>query len=115
MTLMFYTFLFMFTRTALSTPVVLLETGTSADLALELEGKYFNLYDDFILTVIRNVNIPWPDQGMGDADYMFAFQEVVMPIAQEFNPDLVIGKNIATFGKDLTDNYSGGWLRCCCR
>ncbi|KAJ5318145.1 hypothetical protein PENANT_c043G02693 [Penicillium antarcticum] len=38
----------------------------------------------------RNVNIPWPDQGMGDADYMFAFQEVVMPIAQEFDPDLVI-------------------------
>lgn len=30
---------------------------------------------------------------MGDGDYMFAFQEVVMPIAQEFNPDLVIGEN----------------------
>ncbi|KAJ6155880.1 histone deacetylase [Penicillium chermesinum] len=38
----------------------------------------------------RNVNIPWPDHGMGDGDYMFAFQTVVMPIAQEFNPDLVI-------------------------
>ncbi|KAJ5507082.1 hypothetical protein N7527_009225 [Penicillium freii] len=38
----------------------------------------------------KNVNIPWPTQGMGDGDYMFAFQEVVMPIAQEFNPDLVI-------------------------
>ncbi|KAJ5251242.1 hypothetical protein N7489_001652 [Penicillium chrysogenum] len=38
----------------------------------------------------KNVNIPWPDQGMGDGDYMFAFQEVVMPIAQEFDPDLVI-------------------------
>lgn len=29
---------------------------------------------------------------MGDGDYMYAFQEVVMPIAQEFDPDLVIGK-----------------------
>lgn len=27
---------------------------------------------------------------MGDGDYLFAFQQVVMPIAQEFNPDLVI-------------------------
>lgn len=38
----------------------------------------------------RNVNIPWPDQGMGDGDYMHAFQKVVMPIAVEFDPDLVI-------------------------
>ena len=28
---------------------------------------------------------------MGDGDYMFAFQQVVMPIAYEFDPDLVIG------------------------
>ena len=27
---------------------------------------------------------------MGDADYMFAFQQVVMPVAHEFNPDLVM-------------------------
>ncbi|OKP12270.1 Histone deacetylase clr3 [Penicillium subrubescens] len=38
----------------------------------------------------KNVNIPWPDQGMGDGDYMHAFQKVVMPIALEFDPDLVI-------------------------
>ncbi|KAF1961159.1 putative histone deacetylase [Byssothecium circinans] len=38
----------------------------------------------------RNVNIPWADVGMGDAEYLYAFQEVVMPIATEFNPDLVI-------------------------
>ncbi|KAJ5222144.1 Histone deacetylase clr3 [Penicillium citrinum] len=38
----------------------------------------------------KNINIPWHDQGMGDGDYMFAFQQVVMPIAQEFDPDLVI-------------------------
>lgn len=30
---------------------------------------------------------------MGDGDYMYAFQQVVMPIANEFNPDLVIGKS----------------------
>jgi histone deacetylase 6 len=38
----------------------------------------------------KNVNIPWPSQGMGDGDYIFAFQQVVMPIASEFDPDLVI-------------------------
>ncbi|OCK79599.1 hypothetical protein K432DRAFT_63137 [Lepidopterella palustris CBS 459.81] len=38
----------------------------------------------------KNVNIPWADHGMADGDYMFAFQQVVMPIATEFAPDLVI-------------------------
>ncbi|EEH17458.2 hypothetical protein PABG_00021 [Paracoccidioides brasiliensis Pb03] len=38
----------------------------------------------------KNINIPWPTQGMGDGDYMYAFQEVIMPIAYEFDPDLVI-------------------------
>lgn len=37
-----------------------------------------------------NVNIPWRNHGMGDADYIYAFQQVVMPIAMEFDPDLVI-------------------------
>lgn len=38
----------------------------------------------------RNVNIPWEEHGMGDAEYIYAFQEIVMPIATEFDPDLVI-------------------------
>ncbi|KIW43996.1 uncharacterized protein PV06_05040 [Exophiala oligosperma] len=38
----------------------------------------------------KNVNIPWPTKGMGDGDYMYAFQNVVMPIATEFDPDFVI-------------------------
>lgn len=29
---------------------------------------------------------------MGDADYIYAFQKVVMPIAAEFDPDLVISE-----------------------
>lgn len=37
-----------------------------------------------------NVNIPWSCHGMTDGDYLFAFQRVIMPIAQDFNPDLVI-------------------------
>lgn len=38
----------------------------------------------------RNVNIPWECHGMGDAEYIYAFQQVVMPIATEFDPDLII-------------------------
>ena len=38
----------------------------------------------------KNVNIPWRTAGMGDSDYMYAFQQVVMPIAQDFDPDLVL-------------------------
>ena len=37
-----------------------------------------------------NVNIAWHDQGMGDGEYLAAFQKIVMPIATEFNPDLVV-------------------------
>ncbi|EME47335.1 histone deacetylase hda1-like protein [Dothistroma septosporum NZE10] len=38
----------------------------------------------------KNVNIPWSKQGMGDADYIYAFQQIVMPIAIDFDPDLVV-------------------------
>lgn len=38
----------------------------------------------------RNINIGWDQQGMGDGEYMAAFQKIVMPIANEFNPDFVI-------------------------
>jgi histone deacetylase 6 len=38
----------------------------------------------------KNINIPWPQHFMGDGDYLHAFQQVVIPVAQEFNPDLVI-------------------------
>ncbi|KAG8979355.1 Histone deacetylase hda1 [Tulasnella sp. 425] len=37
-----------------------------------------------------SVNIPWPTKGMGDADYLYAFMRIVMPIAYEFAPELVI-------------------------
>lgn len=43
------------------------------------------------LTRHSNVNIGWSSKGMGDAEYLDAFNRVVMPIASEFNPDLVIG------------------------
>jgi histone deacetylase 6 len=38
----------------------------------------------------KNINIPWPSQGMGDGDYMYAFQQIIVPVASEFDPDLLI-------------------------
>ncbi|XP_061644669.1 histone deacetylase 6 [Phyllopteryx taeniolatus] len=37
-----------------------------------------------------NVNVAWSGGRMGDADYLAAFHHVVMPIATEFNPSLVL-------------------------
>lgn len=37
-----------------------------------------------------SVNIPWQAPGVGDADYVYAFRKVVVPIISEFDPDLVI-------------------------
>ncbi|KAL8478765.1 hypothetical protein ACS0TY_030590 [Phlomoides rotata] len=36
------------------------------------------------------VNIPWSRGGVGDDDYIFAFQQIVLPIAAEFDPDFTI-------------------------
>ncbi|XP_037919448.1 histone deacetylase 6 isoform X1 [Hermetia illucens] len=37
-----------------------------------------------------NVNIPWNKKGMGDTEYAIVFQNIIMPIAYEFNPELVL-------------------------
>ncbi|XP_042422875.1 histone deacetylase 15-like isoform X1 [Zingiber officinale] len=37
-----------------------------------------------------SVNIPWNCGGVGDKDYIFAFQHVVIPIALQFDPDITI-------------------------
>ncbi|KAF9142091.1 Histone deacetylase hda1 [Mortierella sp. GBA39] len=38
----------------------------------------------------KNINIPWPCSGMGDAEYIYAFHKVIMPIVYEFAPDFVL-------------------------
>jgi len=37
-----------------------------------------------------NVNIPWHTAMMGDAEYRLAFDRIVMPIAREYSPDLIL-------------------------
>ncbi|XP_071441750.1 histone deacetylase 6 [Hetaerina americana] len=37
-----------------------------------------------------NVNIPWNKRGVGDSEYLSAFQHVILPIAYQYAPELVI-------------------------
>ncbi|KAI5476584.1 hypothetical protein MNV49_007471 [Pseudohyphozyma bogoriensis] len=54
-----------------------------------------------------SVNIPFPHVGMTDADYIYAFQQVVMPIAYEFDPDFVI----VSAGYDAADGDTLGKMK----
>ncbi|CAK6975919.1 histone deacetylase 6 isoform X1 [Scomber scombrus] len=38
----------------------------------------------------RNINLPWNKTGMTDADYISAFQQLLLPVAHEFQPQLVL-------------------------
>lgn len=60
----------------------------------------------------KNINIGWTEQGMGDGEYMAAFQKIVMPIAHEFDPDLVIIS--AGFDAAAGDNLGGCWVTPAC-
>ncbi|XP_049882101.1 histone deacetylase 6 isoform X1 [Pectinophora gossypiella] len=60
-------------------------------------GSFFPHSKDADYTVVGegkgegyNVNIPWNKRGMSDAEYLAAFTQVVLPIAYEYDPDLVI-------------------------
>eukprot|EP00928_Gymnodinium_smaydae_P030952 TRINITY_DN22874_c0_g1_i1.p1 TRINITY_DN22874_c0_g1~~TRINITY_DN22874_c0_g1_i1.p1 ORF type:complete len:523 (+),score=130.62 TRINITY_DN22874_c0_g1_i1:126-1694(+) len=37
-----------------------------------------------------NINIPWPHDGVGAADYEEAFQTVVLPALREYRPELIL-------------------------
>jgi len=53
------------------------------------------------------VNIPWRRIGMGDGEYVRAFSEVVMPIAAQFDPQLVL----VSAGFDAADGDVQGGMR----
>ena len=37
-----------------------------------------------------NIHVAWNKSGMNDADYMLAFEHVLLPVAHEYNPELVL-------------------------
>jgi hypothetical protein len=70
------------------------EAWSLAERAKALDSESANTIDIIIMFIrISSVNIPWPGKGMADADYIYAFQKIVMPIAMEFAPELVISKS----------------------
>ncbi|XP_071082347.1 histone deacetylase 6-like isoform X2 [Haliotis cracherodii] len=53
-----------------------------------------------------NVNVPWSEGVMGDGDYIAAFQQIILPIAYEFDPELVL----VSAGFDAAcDDHMGGY------
>ncbi|KAG0200958.1 Histone deacetylase hda1 [Mortierella sp. GBA30] len=38
----------------------------------------------------RNINIPWPCSGMGDSEYIYTFNKIIMPIIYEFAPEFIL-------------------------
>ena len=50
-----------------------------------------------------NVNVGWSRKGMGDAEYYAAWDHIVMPLAREFKPDLVL----VSAGFDAADGDMG--------
>uniref|UniRef100_A0A1B6LQS3 UBP-type domain-containing protein n=1 Tax=Graphocephala atropunctata TaxID=36148 RepID=A0A1B6LQS3_9HEMI len=60
-------------------------------------GTFFPCSEDAAATVVGsaagvgfNVNIPWNQKGMGNTEYAAAFHQVVLPIAYQFAPELVL-------------------------
>jgi hypothetical protein len=89
--LLFCTSRYIATITADFTHVVHLGVWSLAEKAPDEDCKKNLFYScRRPLTDVSSVNIPWPEKGMGDADYVYAFQKIVMPIAMEFAPELVI-------------------------
>ena len=37
-----------------------------------------------------NINIPWNGRGYGDPEYLMAFFNIVLPVALEFDPQLIL-------------------------
>ncbi|KGG51732.1 hypothetical protein DI09_28p130 [Mitosporidium daphniae] len=71
------------------------------------DGEFFPCSQDASMTVVgagagigRTVNIPFSDEDMGDAEYIAAFTRIVLPIAYEFDPDMVL----VSAGFDAAEN-----------
>lgn len=54
------------------------------------------------------VNLPWNQVGMGNADYVAAFLHVLLPLAFEFDPELVLVS--AGFDSAIGDPEVRAWL-----
>jgi len=82
---------------------------------LERSGYHTALVShDALFLLISSVNIPWSKGGKDDRDYIYAFEKLVMPIAKEFGPEIVLGKRQPSLmARTLTRFCSFCRVRCC--
>ncbi|KAG9151583.1 hypothetical protein Leryth_021902 [Lithospermum erythrorhizon] len=52
-----------------------------------------------------NINVPWQNGRCGDADYLAVWEHVLIPVAKEFNPDLIFVS--AGFDAAINDPLGG--------
>ncbi|KAL5544609.1 hypothetical protein UlMin_008393, partial [Ulmus minor] len=60
-------------------------------------GSSFPANDDGFYTMVGegagagyNINVPWENDGCGDADYLAVWDHILLPVAKEFNPDIIL-------------------------
>ncbi|KAJ6636527.1 Histone deacetylase 6, partial [Pseudolycoriella hygida] len=62
-----------------------------------------------------NINISFSKQTVNDSDYVAAFQRIVMPVAYEFNPEVVQGKTGLVYDVRMTEHrclWNDGYPEC---
>ncbi|GLU21511.1 hypothetical protein SLE2022_376450 [Rubroshorea leprosula] len=60
-------------------------------------GSFYPANDDGFYTMIGegpgsgyNINVPWENGRCGDADYLAVWDHILVPVVEEFNPDMII-------------------------
>uniref|UniRef100_A0A2P2KBC5 Histone deacetylase domain-containing protein n=1 Tax=Rhizophora mucronata TaxID=61149 RepID=A0A2P2KBC5_RHIMU len=78
-------------------------------------GSFYPANDDGFYTMIGegpgvgyNINIPWENGRCGDADYLAVWDHILIPVAKEFDPDLIIVS--AGFDAAVGDPLGGCWV-----
>ena len=69
-------------------------------------GSFYPGNDDGFYTMVGegpgagyNINVPWEKDQCRDADYFAAWDHILLPVAKEFNPDLII----------VSAGFDAGW------
>ncbi|XP_062116695.1 histone deacetylase 5 isoform X2 [Humulus lupulus] len=77
-------------------------------------GSFYPANDDGFYTMVGegpgagyNINVPWENGQCGDADYLAVWDHILIPVAKEFNPDIIIVS--AGFDAAVNDPLGG----CC--
>lgn len=47
-----------------------------------------------------NINVPWENGRCGDADYLAVWDHVLLPVAKDFGPDIII----------ISAGFDAGWI-----